>query len=195
MMKAKLIKKSEIHYDLMIDTHGLYTSTYQWTSNGNLLSLKNCQAIENGYDLDELVNEVYPIPENSILPIITMNMASRRAFKAGFQKALSILGDKKFSEEQMKHAYLLGRGNETIVRELGASNEEKLKYSKDLDEGFENFISPQQTEWDVEVEMICPHPADTYRCGIQYGCDEDGCNHPNQVPYLDPDGCIILKRV
>ena len=52
----------------------------------------------------------------------------------------------------------------------------------------------QQTEWDVEIEMICPHPMDTYRCGLQYGCDEDGCNHPNQVPYLDTNGCLILKR-
>ena len=50
-------------------------------------------------------------------------------------------------------------------------------------------------EWEVEIEMICPHPQDTYRCGLEYGCDEDGCNHPNQVPYLDADGCLILKRI
>jgi hypothetical protein len=59
----------------------------------------------------------------------------------------------------------------------------------------EYIQSLQQNEWDVEVEMICPHPEDTYVCGIRYGCDEDGCNHPNQVAYLDSDGCLILKRL
>jgi hypothetical protein len=74
------------------------------------------------------------------------------------------------------------------------------------DNTFENKLSfknceeiqkqlPNQTKWDVEIEMICPHPQDTYRCGLEYGCDEDGCNHPNQVPYLDADGCLILKII
>jgi hypothetical protein len=52
-----------------------------------------------------------------------------------------------------------------------------------------------QTEWDVEIEMICPHPEATYVCGIQYGCDEDGCNHPNKIPLLDTGGCLILKKI
>jgi hypothetical protein len=167
-MKAKLIKKSEIHYDLMIDTHGLYTSTYQWTSNGNLLSLKNCQAIENGYDLDELVNEVYPIPENSILPIITMNMASRRAFKAGFQKALSILGDKKFSEEDIREAF-------AVARHIG-----KNSIAYEFEEWFDRHMK-QQTEWDVEIVMEEVSIGDKYT--------------PEPKPKLDADGRLILKRV
>ena len=61
--------------------------------------------------------------------------------------------------------------------------------------GIGRIRSLQQTEWDVEVEMICPHPSDTYRCGLQYGCDGDGCNHPKQVPYLDADDCLILKKI
>lgn len=68
-------------------------------------------------------------------------------------------------------------------------------------EGFQKALElmkhrlSEENEWDVEIEMICPHPSDTYRCGIQYGCDEDGCNHPEQVPYLDADGCLILKKI
>jgi hypothetical protein len=65
-------------------------------------------------------------------------------------------------------------------------------------EGWDDHLyrgSRKQTEWDVQVEMICPHPEDTYRCGIQYGCDEDGCNHPNKIPLLDTYGCLILKRI
>jgi hypothetical protein len=61
---------------------------------------------------------------------------------------------------------------------------------------FEFIPSLQQpTEIEVEIELICPHPSDTYRCGIQYGCDGDGCNHPDQVPYLDSEGCLILKKI
>jgi hypothetical protein len=58
-----------------------------------------------------------------------------------------------------------------------------------------NSFGGQPTEIEVEIEMICPHPMDTYRCGLQYGCDGDGCNHPNQIPYLDSEGCLVLKRV
>ena len=78
---------------------------------------------------------------------------------------------------------------------LGPIKEEKLKEHGDSYRDNLKPASLQQTEWDVEIEMICPHPSDTYRCGIQYGCDEDGCNHPNQIPRLDTDGCLILKRI
>jgi hypothetical protein len=27
----------------------------------------------------------------------------------------------------------------------------------------------------VEYEEYCPHPLDTYKCGLEIGCDEDGC--------------------
>jgi hypothetical protein len=52
----------------------------------------------------------------------------------------------------------------------------------------------QPTEIEVEVEMVCPHPSDTYKCGLEFGCDEDGCNNPNQIPYLDKNGCLILTK-
>jgi hypothetical protein len=96
-----------------------------------------------------------------------------RFFKEGFQKALEILGDKKFSEDELKLAFFHVQNKPTF-----AVFKESL----------------QETEWDVEIEMICPHPKDTYVCGIQYGCDEDGCNHPNTIPLLDENGCLILKR-
>lgn len=70
----------------------------------------------------------------------------------------------------------------TPFGKLSLKNCQTIENSYDLD------------EFDVEVEMICPHPEDTYRCGIEYGCDADGCNHPNKVPYTDKDGCLILKR-
>jgi hypothetical protein len=141
------------------------------------LSLKNCQAIENGYDLDELTDEHYDIhikrghtEEDSLQRKID--------FILGFQKALELNNTKLYTLEDMMNCW------------------NKALTFQDHKETLGEYIqSLQQNEWDVEVEMICPHPEDTYVCGIRYGCDEDGCNHPNQVAYLDSDGCLILKRL
>jgi hypothetical protein len=71
-----------------------------------------------------------------------------------------------------------------------------LKFQEHKETLGEHIQSLQQpTEIEVEIELICPHPLDTYRCGLQYGCDGDGCNHPDQVPYLDSNGCLILKKI
>lgn len=102
------------------------------------LSLKNCQAIENGYDLHELAvawaETVYEeIADNvNILDSEEIFIADTPAFKAGFQKAVEILGDKKFTEENMEDAYYFG--------------------SKKLREEYLDFIKTfQQNEWEVEI--------------------------------------------
>ena len=141
------------------------------------LSIKNCEAIERGYDLDELADI-----ETEKYATLTPK-SFKRGFLYGFQKALSILGDKKFSEDDVRKAYFHGEKDSYVKG--GQTKEMEDEYIRSL----------QQTEWDVEVEMICPHPSDTYRCGLQYGCDGDGCNHPKQVPYLDADDCLILKKI
>ena len=118
------------------------------------LSLKNCQAIERGYDLDELAMG-YDLYEN-------INFVGQmRAFKAGFQKALELMGDKKFSEEQLRESFLHVQNDPT----------------------FDVFKqSLQQTEWDVEIEMEWIQS--TFILG-----------NPHQIPKLDDDGCLILKRI
>jgi hypothetical protein len=94
----------------------------------NKLSLKNCQAIENGYDLDELADEY--------CNKIPGTLYEQEIFKEGFQKALEILGDKKFSEEQMKQAYF--KGDYDALYD-GAYSEKENKFIQSL----------QQTEWEV----------------------------------------------
>ena len=143
-----------------------------WQSPYQRLSKKNCEAIENGYDLDELA--VLSTKEETT---IVGNQKMAQGFIKGFQKALEILGDKKFSEDDLREAI--------------SQTRKGMLYNKQYED--EHIQSLQQTEWDVEIDMICPHPIDTYRCGLQYGCDGDGCNHPNQIPYLDKEGCLILK--
>jgi hypothetical protein len=74
-------------------------------------------------------------------------------FKIGFQKALELMGDKKFSEEDVREAFFHVQNEPT----------------------FDVFIqSLQQTEWDVEVVME--------KIDLSFGCykiqpkfDEEGC--------------------
>ena len=114
------------------------------------LSLKNCQAIERGYDLDELVKK--EIVDGRLHP---NDGAKKEGIVRGFELALEILGDKKFSEEQLRESFLHVQNDPT----------------------FDVFKqSLQQTEWDVEVVMV---PAMSNNGNVYYGdipkLDENGC--------------------
>lgn len=179
-MKGKLIKTGNNY--LLRDFKGETLAISGGNIKGRMLSLKNCQAIERGHDLDELAEKHYDVQikrghteEDSLQRKID--------FILGVVSALEIIGDKKFSEEQMRRAYLLGRGDESIVKDLGASNKEKMQYSEDLKKGFENFLSLQQTEWDVEIVQ-------------EQGKDTFGNAELTWYnPKIDKDGCLILKRI
>ena len=178
-MKARLIKKDG-HYDLYVESIGLYTSTYQWTSNGNLLSIENLQAIERGYELDELAEEF--AKNHSIYP--TAQDDTEYGFKHGFQKALELMGDKNFSEEDIEKAIEFG-ANLGLADNIGNS----FEWSKKIKEHIQSL---QQTEWDVEIEMentlengYKNQPANTIGFVAEH----------KSVPKLDGEGCLILKRV
>ena len=167
-MKAKLIKGKESgEYLLKMGGVG-YITTYESTLPYKL-SLKNCQAIERGYDLDELAEKNYPTINLPLTDTTAMNSLKQDSFKEGFQKALSILGDKKFSEEDM-------------IKCFNAS----------MDKGWvraDFYIqSLQQTEWDVEIIEQCLDPT----CD---GVNRKGECITTGKPKLDADGCLILKRI
>ena len=167
--------------------------------NPRRLSLKNCESIENGYDLDELAMG-YDLYEN-------INFVGQmRAFKVGFQKAIELMGDKKFSEEDMGKAW-----SEGYHRKVDELNGNGLKY-------FDKFIqSLQPTEWDVEILMEKDEPKSfvkrnvirklEYGEEIEWTCfwdngwfDSGGIAIPNvisweRLPILDKNDCLILKRV
>lgn len=184
-MKAKLIKEGSFGYKIKF-----YNDDDMAACALGLLSLKNCQAIENGYDLDELADRAF----DNMGYHSTVTPHEEKQFKLGyrmaFREALSILGDKKFSEEDMKRAWLGGTN-------AGAEFESMRDYdSEDDNEPFEfaeesekKFIqSLQQTEWDVEVERQCLDP----NCD---GINRKGCCIPGDKPRMDSEGCLILKRV
>ena len=126
------------------------------------LSLKNCQAIERGYDLDGLAKKEY-------LDGYATTEMCRAAFKDGFQKALELMGDKKFSINEVAELtkILISNPFETC--------------GKTYQELTDSYIqSLQQTQWDVEIRME----------EIHFG---GGCY--KKQPKLDADGCLILKRI
>ena len=96
-MEAKLIKKSENYYELYeVRTNltlliGSTDSEKKIDVYGKdahkLLSLKNCQAIENGYDLDELAEEGVKFHEQDEIH----RPNSENLYKKGFQKALELM--------------------------------------------------------------------------------------------------------
>ena len=131
------------------------------TIEGRKLSKQNCQAIENGYDLDELADEYATGKSSSDV----FKNAHQKDFTKGFQKALEILGDKKFSEEDMRMIFKIGVDNGFWRHRDG------FKYED------ESIKSLQQTEFDVEIEMT-----------------EDWYDGFKSKPKLDADGCLILRR-
>ena len=146
------------------------------TMEGRMLSLKNCEAIENGYDLDELSWKFFPYHEweYSNGSFGDINEENRETFKIGFQKALEILGDKKFSEEDIRNA---------MERVWYWHEDNQDKDCPTLYELIPKHIqSLQQTEWDVEIEMVSI-PADRAPNGWDIS------------PKLDEDGCLILRRI
>ena len=162
------------------------------------LSIKNCNAIANGYDLEELAcdkigidisvvkhidrkviekNEspTTPIHEAGALGAGLYHMV--KGFEIGFQKALEILGDKKFSLEDMKKVYL---------------NSSKYEWFGDC------IKSLQQTEWDVEIEMEkCGYCEGCNKAGMLHCAHADSCGYPIETerPKLDTNGCLILKKI
>lgn len=172
-MKAKLTKNGG-HY-FLFDGNRFISTTDCSEGTPNKLSLKNCQSIECGYDLDEIWEELF------FKRVTNTSIRCFDSFKLGFQKSLEILGDKKFSEEDMGEAIQFGLDAMYGYKQGkdGHTEVQKKKYIQSL----------QQTEWDVLVEMECV-----------IGCQNLILNGENSVCCGDKkpkiaDGCLILKRI
>lgn len=184
-MKVKLVKDHS-DYHLVDDTNFIIGTTDERMlscTNKHKLSLRNCQAIERGYDLDELAGErlkshITFKDEEDYLKI-------KGGFIIGFTTALDCMGDKKFilSEKDLHKVIDMARlqGEESFL--VKHSNEEIIQ-------------SLQQTEWDVEV--VTKKVIDkTKIVGAIKGVKGSGnkIKTYKSVPKLDADSCIILKKI
>lgn len=159
--KNKLIKVDN-GYVLLVDN-------IMYATDNDKLSLKNCQNIERGYDLDELIEDLFGKEISSDFDYLEFDYHS---FDLGFKKALELMGDKKFSDEDIKKVIFLCCNDED-------SSEETI------------FESLQQTEWDVEIVME-PCYYDDSLGGFSSSYKE---GMPTEQPKLDSNGNLILKRV
>jgi hypothetical protein len=147
------------------------------TMEGRMLSLKNCEAIANGYDLDEVVEDIVKtiVPNDRGEDI--WYGTSMAVGKLCFKKALEILGDKKFTKEDMGRIMVYGYDKST-------ENEYLSRIP------FDEYIqSLQQTEWDVEI-VTEPMNLDEIR-----DQGKGFLNSNTNKPKLDKDGCLILRRI
>ena len=135
------------------------------------LSVKNCQEIENGYDLDELAKEKYPYEKTEMFSCFELD-CKQEGFIEGAKTILEILGDKKFTEEDMLKSFSIGVFTE---KEKGNHTFEYEEYIQSL----------QQTEWDVIIKTTCDGMVTGLCCSEVCDC--------NIIPKLDADGCLILK--
>ena len=175
-MKAKLYKTEKENYVLVDSTKGTYDDGYMLgtsrESQYNKLSIKNCQAIERGYDLDELADFYSTMTvfiKKDEVPtekqIEDAEYISEIVFKAGFQKALEVNNTKLYTLEDMMNCW------------------NKALTFQDHKETLGEYIqSLKQTEWDCIIEM--ENSFESFR---------DGTINELNIPKLDENGCLILK--
>jgi len=161
-MKAKLIK-TEVNYLLEGEGSVVIAST-SLKKEGMSLSLRNCQAIERGYDLDEIKRKLFGGFDG--LPDSFTIAAVERTVEIMFE----ILGDKKFSEEDMENAI------EMCIKLMNDKGSEFREHKQTV------IQSLQQTQWDVEIVMV---PAMSNNGNVYYG----------DIPKLDAGGCLTLKTI
>jgi hypothetical protein len=131
-MKAELVKRQD-RWDLYGEDGSKIASSAP--NPMGKLSIKNCEAIANSYDLDELTNRAFDNMEYHSTVTPHEEKQFKLGYRVAFREALEILGDKKFSEKDMKLSY---NANEEGWVSFNAFMEDLL----------------QQTEWDVEIDVL-----------------------------------------
>ena len=166
-MKAELVKRQD-RWDLYGEDGSKIASSAP--NPMGKLSIKHCEAIENGYDVFKLAYD----SSKEFLIESTHSPSFTFGYEQGFQKALEILGDKKFTLEEMMNCW-----------------NKALKFQDHKETLGEHIQSLQQTEFDVEIEM---------ENSLSNGYKNQPDNiigfiaEYKSVPKLDSEGCLILKR-
>lgn len=160
-MKGKLIKKGEELYSVLYVTDNS-TIEHNEMFDGKI-SLKNCQAIERGYDLDEIKRKLFNGFDGQ------HDSFTIAAVERTVEIMLEIIGHKKFSEEDMYVAFSMGRDH--MVTRMN-------KYI-DRIHGC--------TEWDVEIQT------EPYVNNNFINDDKADIIDVQYKPKLDAYGCLIMQ--
>lgn len=154
------------------------------------LCYKNCETIEKGYDLDELTIECVNNTINKELEGDVHRLSIALGFKKGFEKALEIIGNKRFDSKDMFFAFIegtnVGSQAESMCDYDSGNNYEAHMFAEEAEKEFSETLK-LKTEWDVVIETE-PHynkPKNNNNETISF--------EPILKPKLDSEGCIILK--
>ena len=143
------------------------------------ISLKNCESIKNGFDLDELAKTKYGYDKTEMFSCVELDCKSE-GFIEGAKTILELMGNKKFTEQDVRKAINEARFC-SVTDEFGSV---RFHYEDD-----KIIQSIQQNEWEVEIEMRSKDVDELRESG------EGFLNNKNlYVPKLDSNGCLILKR-
>lgn len=155
------------------------------------LCYENCEAIEKGYDLKEIVNTHLKEWEYEQLLGSGSATLAHDNFVMGFQKAIELMGDKRFSSRDMIFAYMTGTNSgaqfENMCDYDNEDNSDAQEFAEEADKEFSESLKPK-VEWDVYVETE-PMNVDEIR--------EQGKGFLNaniNKSKLDLNGCLILKE-
>jgi hypothetical protein len=167
-MKGLVLVKREDHYGLYNEDGHKIAATIDGCN--SKLSIKNCESIANGYDLDELAKNIKTED----------GFEHKQSFISGFQKALEILGDKKFSEKDVRDAYYHGEQDSYMKGGLTKQKE---------DEYIQSLQQPKEIEVEIVTHVdLAATPVDSRHPDAYLGTDTG-------IPFLDENGCLILKKL
>jgi hypothetical protein len=192
-MKAKLKKYIDGDYTLTLNNPKEYQYPLPY------LSKQNCDKIFGVVDEDKKNLYYYKQVMNPYSTGEQSYTAYEKGFIEGFNKAMELNKDKRFTSRDMLSAYIQGTND-------GAQFESLLDYdSEDFDEAHEfakeaerEFIQSLQQPTEIEVEVEMERVViETKVVGAVKGVKGSGHKTTTykSVPKLDEDGCLILKSI
>jgi hypothetical protein len=143
------------------------------------LSKQNCDEIFGVVDVEKLVEERFGKSLH--------HANSRACFREGFNKAIELNKDKVFNEKS-----ILGFGQ--YVWKYGGGERSMRQLLND-------FKHPERTEISVEIVMEeCQNPHCENGTSSENGNDPILCKScgglgKSEIPKLDSNGCLILKKI
>ena len=180
-MKGKLIK-TDVNY-LLEDDKGVVVASTSTKERINGLSKQNCDEI---FGVVDVIDVVYKQVRNGFDGVID---SFTEAFaKECINKAMELMGDKKFSEEDVKKVVEISRQGSLQENHNGYGVSTGSIFVLDNLSTNDIIKSLKQTEWDVEILEEC----------LDKNCDginKKGVCIPGDKPKLDENGCLTLKRI
>ena len=174
----KLRKLNNGYYSLYDSDGDIVASNSPEASCNKRLSKQNCDEIFGIVDIDKLVQDYMEQFKNPMLK----NYRIGEAFNDGFNKAMELNKDKLFTVEDVRKAMSIGLS-------IGYGRQFEIE-NKSVE--IDSYIKSLQQPTEIEVEIVthvdlAATPTDSRHPDAYLGTDTG-------IPFLDENGCLILKK-